>query len=996
MPFRRPLLRSAAFAALLTLGSLPLASAPGTSFTLSGIRAQEWTRPLEFEANQGLYPDQVSYFSRTHGFTLFLTGQGATLAFPPATNATAARRKHSPRQGLPVRPAPANADVVHLKWIGASPDAAATAEQPKGSTRYFLGKNRSRWGKGATRYGLVTVHNLYPGVDLAYHPSSGGRLEFDWRLAADADWTPIALKVEPASALHLTADGSASIRLPQGGTFLLKAPLAWQESGTTRLPVSARYVLGADGDLRLALVGVRPGLSMVIDPVLDYSTYLGEASVGAAGIAVDSAGEAIIAGTTQTMPFPGDTETTLGINGGESMVFVDKLSADGSTVLYSDFIGGSGGTYDYGDNGLSVACDPSGEAFVTGYTFSSDFPTTSAAAETYSAATAGGEATSFALKLDAAGDALVYSSYLGGSGPSEGTHIAVDASGAAYVVGNTLSSDFPIINGFGTPSTGSNQIAFISKFDAGGDTLVYSSILGGSTYDGAQCVSVDGSYRACVTGYSESPDFPVTSNALIGTYASVTAAAIVCIVDPSGDTLSYSTFLSGSTIGEESEGLGCAQDSTGNFVVVGLTSSSNFPSLNALASPNVSGTAYHGMYAYFSQAGTVATLGIFGGAGEDVAESVALDGSDTATVVGFTSSENFPLTRAFQPYCLACDNATDGGGNAFVARMALSAAPSWVYSSYLGGSVGEEGNGVAVDGNGDAYITGATRSEDFPVAAPQQATLEGSGDPFVCKLHDDGGSGTITPDWTSTPTATPTASNSPSWTVSPSPTTTYSASLTPSTTPDLTPTGTFTVTAAESPSPSPSATASASTTSPTPSPTASASTASPTPSSTASASTASPTPSSTASASTTSPTPSSTSSVSTASPTPSPTSGAPTATASRTPSFPVSASPTEATASSPGPAESALVPLPNPNPSSVAIQLPRDCDQLELRVYGRACIRIRTLTLTGAFRAGWNDIALPEGWDLALANGVYAWVAVPSANGIALPPSTVAKAFLLR
>ena len=302
-----------------------------------------------------------------------------------------------------------------------------------------------------------------------------GRLEYDFDIAPGADSSRIGLSVRGARRVWVDSSGALVLDTLAGRLREL-APRAYQVIGGRRVTVASRYVLGAGDVVRVVVGGYDHARMLVIDPALDYSTFLGGSSgdIGY-GVAVDSSGAAYVTGVMSSSDFPtsaGAYQTTLN---GTQDAFVSKLAADGTSLDYSTYLGGSG-SFDYGQ---AIAVDSSGAAYVTGYTQSGDFPTSAGAYQT----TLNGVQDAFVSKLAADGTSLAYSTYLGGSSYDRGYGIAVDSSGAAYVTGFTLSGDFPTSAGAYQTTLNGSVNAFVSKLAADGTSLAYSTYLGGSSDD---------------------------------------------------------------------------------------------------------------------------------------------------------------------------------------------------------------------------------------------------------------------------------------------------------------------------------------------------------------------------------------------------------------------------------------------------------------------------------------------------------------------------------
>ena len=382
-------------------------------------------------------------------------------------------------------------------------------------------------------------------------------------------------------------------------------------------------------------------------------------------------------------------------------------------LRYSTYLGGS-----VGDIGFGIAADAAGNAYVTGYTTSPNFPTTNPLAGTYA-----GDADAFVTKLNAAGTAVVYSTYLGGSGGDYGQGIAVDAAGNAYVAGYTTSPNFPTMNPFQASLDGGYDV-FVTKLNALGNGLVYSTYLGGSGVDYGNGIAVDPEGNAYVTGSTDSTDFP-TQNPFQAT-AGGGYDAFVTKLNTAGKALVYSTYLGGSST---DAGKGIAADVEGNAYVTGYTSSTDFPTMNPLQAAY--GGAQDAFVTKLDGVGNAAFYSTYlGGSGGDGGQGIAADAEGNAYVTGYTSSTDFPTMNPLQA-------AYGGGQDAFVTKLNATGT-TLVYSTYLGGNNDDSGNAIAVNA-GNAYVTGYTFSADFPTKNPLQATFGGGiDDAFVTKLNSSG------------------------------------------------------------------------------------------------------------------------------------------------------------------------------------------------------------------------------------------------------------------
>jgi len=400
-------------------------------------------------------------------------------------------------------------------------------------------------------------------------------------------------------------------------------------------------------------------------------------------------------------------------------------------LSYSTYLGGSADGSDSAGN--AVAVDPAGNAYVTGFTGSTTFPTTTGAYST----TAAGAADAFVTKLNPTG-AILYSTYLGGNDNSAGAGVAVDNGGSAYVTGSTSSTDFPTTTGaYSTTAAGSSD-AFVTKLSANGRALAYSTVLGGADVDSGAAIALAGPNRVYVTGSTSSADFPTTGSYRVANNGgSAVFAASLNTAASGAASLVYSTLLGGSGF---DTGSGIAVDGAGAAYVTGSTNSTNFPTTaGAYATANKGGT--DAFVTGLNATGTISYSSYLGGSGDDHGQAIALDGSGAAYVTGYTQSGDFPLTNPLSPGGSSAGCAglnRSGSSDAFVAKLNAGGS-ALVYSTYLGGSGADAGYGIAVDGSRDAYVTGSTSSTDFPTTTDAYtATNSGGSDAFVTKLNAAG------------------------------------------------------------------------------------------------------------------------------------------------------------------------------------------------------------------------------------------------------------------
>lgn len=457
--------------------------------------------------------------------------------------------------------------------------------------------------------------------------------------------------------------------------------------------------------------GSYPQQMLAINPVLGYSTYFGGGGTDEGNsIAVDSAGNIYVTGLTDSRNFPVVNAAQAIFGGGQQDAFVIKLNPAGTQVIYATYLGGSGQDY-----GTAIAVDRDGNAYVTGYTDSSNFPVRNALQ-----ATKTGAINAFVVKLSPTGS-LASSTLLGGSLNDYGSSIAVDAAGGIYVAGIATSKDFPMLRAAQT-TFGGLADGFVAKLNPTATRLVYSTYLGGAGTDGVSSIAVDGEGNAYLTGLTDSTDLP-TANALQATHGGGLFDAFVMKLDANGERLIYSTYLGGSSV---DRAFRIAVNMAGNAYLIGDTDSSNFPTLGAVQSTKRGST--DAFVTRLNASGTALDYSTYlGGSGIDGGTAIAVDAAGSATVTGFTASADFPLAAAAQ-------TVIGGAYDGFVARFDKTGA-ALEYATYLGGSGTDSAFGVATDTAGSAFVMGVTNATNFPTAAALQATNSGgTTDLFIAKI----------------------------------------------------------------------------------------------------------------------------------------------------------------------------------------------------------------------------------------------------------------------
>jgi len=739
--------------------------------------------PLSFEENLGQTAHEVRFVSHGSGYQLFLTPQEAVVAlqarrhfdFSPlhrAATILALRKAH--------RAAQQQMTTVRLRLDGANPNPQITGlERLPARVNYFVGNDPKNWHTDVPSFARVKYTEIYPGVDLVFYGNQR-KLEYDFVVGPGADPRKISFKVDGTSKMRITARGDLTLRVV-GGEVEFQKPVVYQILKGKRHEIEGNYVM--DGTHRVAFVVAAYDRNepLILDPVLSYATYLGgtasEDDQQGAAIALDSSGNAFIAGETSSIDFPAGTKggvvTAPNQNGGAS--FVAELDPTGANLLYSTYLAGS--TTPGGDTAFGIAVDTSGKVYVTGQTFATDFPTTAANAFNPGpvSATTATNGTVYLTKLDPTvngASALLYSTYVSGTGGEYANCVAADASGNAYIGGNTASTDFPTANALQSAPSNTFGTGFITRIDttkSGSASLIFSSYFGGNGANAATNslgigeivfgIAADSSQNTYVTGVTSSTDSPATFITSATAFqaaplpGNTQSSVFVSKIATTAGTLSYSTYLAGSNglTGEQANGVALGPNNV--VYVTGKASSSDFPRVNAFDSNNTTvGKAFISLLDTTKAGANSLTYSTFlGGTGGDIGYSIKADASGNAYVAGFTQSTDFAgvgTLDALGALQTALLNINSGDG--FVAKVSPVAGGGLLYATYYGGSGDGPPNnnadaifGMAIDSANppNAYITGQTFSTDLPVLSAFQSKLNGNGNPaagvsdvFVAKL----------------------------------------------------------------------------------------------------------------------------------------------------------------------------------------------------------------------------------------------------------------------
>jgi len=674
------------------------------------------TAALAFEWNLGQAPKHRDFVANAAGgLSIQLSSTEALIELPQSSRGTRHR--------------------VTARLAGAHTKAVPEPLDPlDGRVNYLLGSDPKQWITDVPTYRRIQYRNVYRGVDLIYY-GHGRNLEHDFVVSPGADPQQIRFQFEGAGRIAANRDGDLTLTL--GDTELLwKKPFVYQtEPCGARKRIEASYRIMANGSAGFELGAYDPKRPLVIDPEILLATYLGRNGTDIASRnAVDASGNIYITGGTLDGQFPispGAFRTDQGALD-RNNVMIAKFRPDGGALVYSTYIGGQSS-----DIGLGIAVDPAGNIYSTGVTLSNNFPVTEGAYQRNPGNPSAEEfdrADCFVFKLNAAGNALLYSTYLGGRQPDGCTALAVDSTGSAYVTGATASINFPVTEGAFQSQLRLGLLAlsfdgFLTRLNPAGSGLVSSTFFGGNGTDIPAGLAIDRTGNAYVTGATNSTTgFPVTQGSLQTSYKQVGPVyrptvndAFVLKFNPDGKSLLYGTYLGG---GANDVGYGISVDAQGSAYICGSTESRDLP-VTAQAYQSAFGGGGSQTF-LFSSAGDAfaaklnptATELVYatylGGTREDRAFGCIADEGGDLHITGHTTSTDFPVSTDARQRTFAGTSPREiVTGDAFYTRL-NNTGRAMVYSSYYGGTSEEAGFGITRDAAGAIYISGGTTSAELP------------------------------------------------------------------------------------------------------------------------------------------------------------------------------------------------------------------------------------------------------------------------------------------
>lgn len=663
----------------------PLSTNPAVSN--SQVSASFMKFPLNFEANHGQTDRSVNFIARGSAYTLFLTPTESVMVLQQRQGTGSAADQNDFKAMTELTPV--KQSVVRMKLEGANPTPSVEGlEKLPGIVNYFIGNDREKWRTKIPTYAKVHYKDAYSGIDVAYYGKQG-RLEYDFIVSPGADPNQIKLAFEGASDIRVAESGDLLITTALGEVRMQKPVVYQLEKDEHKTLIAGNYIVSPSKPQTstIQVAAYDPRKPLIIDPVVDYLTYLGgKENDGNTRIAVDTLGNAYVSGLTKSLDFPATS-------GAFDTSFNANPICPGITATNTDC-----------PDPLVPSVDLNIDRFVA--------------------------------KINPTAAATMYVTYVGGTGNEGGfSPIAVDSSGNAYIAGQTRSTDFPVTPGaFQTslhhgpsclPSSNCGADGFVTKLDSTGSSLVYSTYFGGSTGDGVHGLRVDTAGFAYVTGDFSSGDFPITP----GAFSSVFGRGLLAKLNQTGTALVWSTRMGLAGSGFH-EGQAIALDSGGNVIVIGGTQTATMPIVGAIQ-PAYGGNSDAFLWKFSSTGTTLMFSTFLGGSGVDWGYGVAVDASNNIYVTGYTQSPNFPTTAG------AYDQTHNGDSDIFVAKLPSNGAPL-TYSTFLGGSANEENRSdVVVDAAGQAHVSANSVSSDFPLVNAFDTT-RASGEIVVAKLTADG------------------------------------------------------------------------------------------------------------------------------------------------------------------------------------------------------------------------------------------------------------------
>ena len=671
--------------------------------------------PVSFEANQGQTHSDVRFLGRLRGYTVLFTSNEVIMvlnggATPAGTEQLADRPERL--QGSSRR------SVLRMRLANASRTVLLEGDTKlQGKSNYFIGQNPDNWHTDVPHYAGVIYRDIYPGIDLFFF-GERGRLKYEFRIAPGGDPGHIQLQFRGHSKIRIGDGGNLFVETP-AGVVSHSAPFIYQEMNGRREKVGGYFRSRSEEEVGFELSGYDPDRPLVIDPELIFSSYLGGSGrESATGLKVDESGNIYLTALTEASDFPLQDPFQDSVAGDLDAVVV-KLNSAGDELVYATYLGGSAN-----EGGHGIGVDATGSAYITGTTSSTDFPLMNPLQEAH-----GGDTDGFVTKLSPEGNALIYSTFYGGTSGEGPCALALDSAGNAYITGSTDGGTLPLVNPFQSQA-GEFFVGFVAKISASGDRLIFSSFLGGHQGSVAHGIAVAEDQSVFIVGATATEGL-ATPGAFQATLGSQDCCdAFLLKLNPDGSRRFFS-YLGGADF---DIGRGVAVDPNGLPVLTGETRSTDFPFVGGLQSIVRAPEGHFGpddaFVARFSSDGAQLLNSIaFGGSEDEEVRGIAISDQGDIAITGRTVSLDLPLFEPIQEVLA-------GGADIFVARFSTDLS-NLLFATYLGGSGSDRGTSIALDTAGNILVAGNTDSEDFPTRnALQPALSSGGSDLFFLKIGD--------------------------------------------------------------------------------------------------------------------------------------------------------------------------------------------------------------------------------------------------------------------
>jgi hypothetical protein len=730
-----------------TLSATPLFAKQGIASNPSKEEVIQEIQKLQapFIANNGQIDEGVRFYAKTFGGTVFVTKDGEIVySLPKGKLGSEGSERNVVRHASGV--------TLKEQLVGGTIGEIRGGAESLATVNYFTGNDLSKWQNNIATYEIVDMGEVYNGIGLRLK-AYGNNVEKLFTVRPDANHEAIKIRIEGAQGLTVNETGELVVKTELGPVKFTK-PIAYQEINDKRVDVAVEYSIQkpevlsqkSDGEsqrqearnMKLETINLLTQIrnqqleygfkvasydktkDLIIDPLL-ASTYLGGVYEDyGRSIAIDAGGNVYVVGETLSSDLPTTPDAYDTSRNSNTDVFVSKFNSGLTSLLASTFLGGSRNH----DRGYSIAVDAGGNVYVTGTTYSTNFPTTRGAYDT----AGNGRCDVFVSKFNSGLTSLLASTLLGRNSDDYGYSIAIDTGGNVYVTGETLSSDFPTTPGaYDTSYNSGYHDAFVSKFNSGLTSLLASTFLGGGSGDYGRSIAVDAGGNVFITGNTWSKDFPVTSGVYTTAHNGGNDDAFVSKLNSGLTSLLASTFLGGYS---NDYGKSIVLDGGGNVYVTGETVSPNFPTTDGAYATSYNRGSKDAFVSKFNSGLTSLLASTFlGGISHDYGKSIAIDAGGNVYVTGTTHSTDFPTTAG------ACDTSSHGDGNVFVSKF-NSGLTSLLVSTFQGGSRSDYGNSIAIDAEGNVYVIGETESPNFSTTVgAYETSYHRCEDVFVSKFN---------------------------------------------------------------------------------------------------------------------------------------------------------------------------------------------------------------------------------------------------------------------